>query len=63
MRKYCKVVNGSSGAQTMAYDLVRESIWFECEPLPDDKYEFTVRAEEGYRLDNIIRFRVEEYLT
>jgi len=56
VRKHCKVVKGSCDAQSVAEDLVRESMWFECEPLPDDEYEFTVKGEEGYRLDNIIRF-------
>jgi hypothetical protein len=38
-------VPGTEAAKLVAAELVRESMWFACEPMPDDVFEFTVKEE------------------
>lgn len=42
-------VSGTEAAKLVAAELVRKSMWFACEPMPDDVFEFTVKEEAlGY---------------
>jgi hypothetical protein len=42
-----RTVAGSDRAKTVAAALVEASVWFTCEPMPDDQFEFTVKADAG----------------
>jgi hypothetical protein len=45
MRTVSVVVNSEAEAVEMASRLVRESRWFQLEPLPDGAFEITVKVE------------------
>jgi hypothetical protein len=38
-------VSGTETAKLVAAELVRRSMWFACEPMPDDVFEFRVKEE------------------
>ena len=38
-------VSGTESAKQVAGEMVRRSMWFACEPMPDDVFEFTVKKE------------------
>ena len=38
-------VSGTAAAKLVAAELAGRSMWFACEPMPDDVFEFTVRKE------------------
>jgi hypothetical protein len=41
-------------AQKIAFELVKEACWFECTPLPDDFWEFSVKYERRVTLEAVI---------
>lgn len=47
-------VSGTEAAELVATELVRSSIWFACEPMPDDVFEFTVKEEAVWHLKRAI---------
>lgn len=47
------IVTGESATRTVALELIRQSQWFEIEPLPDDKFEITVKAENERVLQDL----------
>jgi branched-subunit amino acid aminotransferase/4-amino-4-deoxychorismate lyase len=47
-------VIGEEKAALIIGDLVKESMFFQVTPLPDDRWEFTVKSEEFDRLTSII---------
>lgn len=54
MQTASKIVIGRSAASSIAVTLVAMSQWFELEPLPFDKYSFTVKVENLNRLEQMI---------
>lgn len=54
MNTHAVKVNGEAMAQGVVKALVRDSMWFTFEPLPDDDYEITVKAENKGLLDHIV---------
>ena len=47
-------VPGTETAMQVAAELVRKSMWFTCEPMPDDVFEFTVKEEALWQLKQAI---------
>ena len=54
MRTVSKSTLGETFSAKVAWGLVKAGMWFTMTPLPDDYFEFTVKAEEQTRLDGVI---------
>lgn len=50
MRVWHLTVTGEDRSSELARLLVQHSMWFECTPLPDDEFDFTVKYESGHQL-------------
>ena len=53
-RKDFLEVSGTEAAKLVAIGLVERSIWFACEPMPEDVFEFTVKKEALTQLKQAI---------
>ena len=54
MKTYTVTVNGLGFVQAVIARLADRSQWFTFEPLPDDDYEVTVKAENKGMIDRIV---------
>ena len=53
-KTYSGCVDGIEACRTSVNALVNSSQWFACMPLPDDRYEISVRVENKQRLDECL---------
>lgn len=47
MKKTARITFSTEDAAQLAVQFVHASKWFECEPLPDDSFRFTLKDEPG----------------
>jgi hypothetical protein len=47
-----RVVRSNQLTGLIVHTLMLKSVWFQVEPLPDDRYEITVKAEHADLLDD-----------